>query len=114
MTLAGVGPGVEDKSAAEQVEIQSKYQGYINRQKEEVTKMVSLEGVSIPETIDYTVIPGLSAEAKQKLTFTRPTTLGHASRISGITPAAVGILSVYIKRLNQSFNVRGDQARVTV
>ena len=114
MTLSGVGPGVEDKSAAEQVEIQSKYQGYINRQKEEVTKMVSLEGVSIPETIDYTVIPGLSAEAKQKLTFTRPTTLGHASRISGITPAAVGILSVYIKRLNQSFNVRGDQARVTV
>ena len=114
MSLAGVGPGVEDKSAAEQVEIQSKYQGYINRQKEEVTKMVSLEGVSIPEAIDYTVIPGLSAEAKQKLTFTRPTTLGHASRISGITPAAVGILSVYIKRLNESLSERSAQARATV
>ena len=114
MSLAGVGPGVEDKSAAEQVEIQSKYQGYINRQKEEVTKMVSLEGVSIPEAIDYTVIPGLSAEAKQKLTFTRPTTLGNASRISGITPAAVGILSVYIKRLNESLSERSAQARATV
>jgi tRNA uridine 5-carboxymethylaminomethyl modification enzyme len=114
MSLAGVGPGVEDESVAEQVEIQCKYQGYINRQKEEVTKMVSLEGIKIPEGIDYAVIPGLSAEAKQKLTTTRPTTLGHASRISGITPAAVGILAVYIKRLNQSSNECGEQSRVAV
>jgi tRNA uridine 5-carboxymethylaminomethyl modification enzyme len=114
MSLAGVGPGVEDESVAEQVEIQCKYQGYINRQKEEVTKMVSLEGIKIPEGLDYAVIPGLSVEAEQKLTTTRPTTLGHASRISGITPAAVGILAVYIKRLNQSSNECGEQSRVAV
>ncbi|MDC1310830.1 tRNA uridine-5-carboxymethylaminomethyl(34) synthesis enzyme MnmG [Burkholderiales bacterium] len=111
MSLAGVGPGVMDEVVAEQVEIQSKYEGYISRQKDEVKKMISLEGVKIPEEVDYTIVPGLSTEAKQKLTSTRPSTLGHASRVSGITPAAVGILSVYIKKLNQSLIDRGDQGK---
>ncbi|OUT78043.1 MAG: tRNA uridine-5-carboxymethylaminomethyl(34) synthesis enzyme MnmG [Betaproteobacteria bacterium TMED22] len=112
MSLNGVGPGVEDHVVAEQVEIQSKYQGYISRQKEEVTKMASLEGIKIPKDFDYENVPGLSSEVKQKLTSNRPVTLGHASRISGITPAAVGILSVYLKRSNQSLGEHGDQVRV--
>lgn len=111
MSLVGVGPGVEDEVVAEQVEIQAKYQGYISRQKEEVTKMVSLEGVKIPEDVDYKTVPGLSSEARQKLISTRPSTLGHASRVSGITPAAVSILAVYIKRLNQSLTDRGNQVK---
>ena len=112
MGLVGVGPGVGDEVAAEQVEIQAKYQGYIDRQKEEVTKMAGLEGIQIPEAMDYINVSGLSTEAKQKLTFGRPSTLGQASRISGITPAAIGILLVHIKRANQTSQVRGDHPRV--
>ncbi len=112
MSLVGVGPGVEDEVAAEQVEIQAKYQGYIDRQKEEVTKMAGLEGIQIPEEMNYINISGLSAEAKQKLAFGRPSTLGQASRISGITPAAIGILLVHIKRANQSSQDRGSHSRV--
>ena len=112
MSLVGVGPGVEDEVAAAQVEIQAKYQGYIDRQKEEVTKMAGLEGIQIPEEMDYINVSGLSAEAKQKLAFGRPSTLGQASRISGITPAAIGILLVHIKRANRSSQDRSSHSRV--
>ena len=74
--------------------------------------MASLEEIKIPKDFGYENVPGLSSEVKQKLASNRPVTLGHASRISGITPAAVGILSVYLKRSNQSLGEHGDQVRV--
>lgn len=81
----------------EQVEIQIKYQGYIERQLDQVERARKLEGTRIPAGLDYAVIPGLSAEVREKLLRFRPDTLGQASRIQGVTPAAVAILSVAIK-----------------
>jgi tRNA uridine 5-carboxymethylaminomethyl modification enzyme len=114
MILADVGPGVGDEVVAEQVEIQAKYQGYIDRQKEEVARMVGLEGIKIPTNISYMDVPGLSTEAKQKLEQGRPETLGQASRISGITPAAVGILMVHVKRFNQGATNRDETTRAII
>jgi tRNA uridine 5-carboxymethylaminomethyl modification enzyme len=81
-----------------QVEIDVKYSGYVERQAIEVGRFKSLEEKSIPESLDYTLIRGLSTEARQRLQTIRPTTLGQASRISGITPADIGLLSVWMKR----------------
>jgi tRNA uridine 5-carboxymethylaminomethyl modification enzyme len=114
MILTDVGPGVGDEVVAEQVEIQAKYQGYIDRQKEEVARMVGLEGIKIPTNISYMDVPGLSTEAKQKLEQGRPETLGQASRISGITPAAVGILMVHVKRFNQGATNRDETTRAII
>ena len=86
-----------EPAVREQVEIQVKYQGYIDRQLDQVEKMRKLESTRIPEDLDYAALPGLSAEVKEKLTRFRPDTLGQASRIQGITPAAVGILSMALK-----------------
>nr|WP_306671585.1 tRNA uridine-5-carboxymethylaminomethyl(34) synthesis enzyme MnmG [Endozoicomonas sp. ONNA2] len=83
---------------AEQVEIQAKYQGYIDRQTEEINRMRRYENTRIPVSLDYTLIEGLSNELKQKLTEARPETLGHASRIQGMTPAAVSLLLIYLKK----------------
>ncbi len=83
---------------AEQVEIQTKYQGYIDRQTEEIDRMRRYENTRIPEALDYTLIEGLSNELKQKLSDARPETLGRASRIQGMTPAAVSLLLVYMKK----------------
>ena len=98
MSLPTVGPGLEDRQAAEQVEIQTKYQGYIERQKEEVDRQEQFETLRIPEGFDYAGVKGLSAEVCQKLAKHRPDTLGRASRISGITPAAISLLLVHLKR----------------
>ncbi len=81
----------------EQVEIQIKYQGYIERQLDQVERARKLEGTAIPADFDYAAIPGLSAEVREKLAKFRPDTLGQASRIQGVTPAAVGILALSIK-----------------
>lgn len=81
----------------EQVEIQIKYQGYIERQLDQVERARKVEGTAIPADFDYTAIPGLSAEVREKLTKFRPDTLGQASRIQGVTPAAVGILALALK-----------------
>lgn len=83
---------------AEQVEIQIKYQGYIDRQTEEIDRMRRYENTRIPETLDYTLIEGLSNELKQKLSNARPDTLSRASRIQGMTPAAMSLLLVYMKK----------------
>ncbi|HJX32340.1 MAG TPA: tRNA uridine-5-carboxymethylaminomethyl(34) synthesis enzyme MnmG [Thermodesulfobacteriota bacterium] len=83
----------------EQVEIQIKYAGYINRQEEQVEKFKKMENIKLPFDFDYQKIPGLSREVQEKLTAIRPVSLGQASRISGITPAALSILMVYVKRL---------------
>ena len=82
----------------EQVEIAAKYQGYIDRQNEEIAKQKGSEELKMGETIDYRDVHGLSNEARQKLTLHKPETLGQASRISGITPATISILLIHLKR----------------
>ena len=82
----------------EQVEIAAKYQGYIDRQKEEIAKQAGSEHIKLGEAIDYTDVHGLSIEARQKLTQFKPETIGQANRISGITPATISLLLVYLKR----------------
>ena len=98
MTLPGAGPGLEDGQAAEQVEIQAKYQGYIERQREEIARYAHYESLRLPQDIDYRTLRGLSVEVQQKLNQHRPETLGQAARISGVTPAAVSVLLVYLKQ----------------
>ncbi|TCP12994.1 tRNA uridine 5-carboxymethylaminomethyl modification enzyme [Crenobacter luteus] len=98
MTLPGAGEPVTEPDVAEQVEIQVKYQGYIDRQNEEIARASGLEEVRLPDDIDYALVKGLSKEVQQKLNAQRPETLGQASRIQGITPAAVALLMVHLKR----------------
>jgi len=83
----------------EQVEIQAKYQGYIDRQRDEVARQITYESLALPETLDYSEVIGLSREVCQKLQTQRPQTLGQAARIQGITPAAIGLLLVHLKRM---------------
>jgi tRNA uridine 5-carboxymethylaminomethyl modification enzyme len=109
MTLPGAGPGVEDVQVAEQVEIQAKYQGYIERQREEIVRQEQHENLKLPQDLDYGRLRGLSVEARQKLALHRPETLGQASRISGITPAAISVLLVYLKRATNATR-QGAQA----
>ena len=98
MTLPNAQQQVLEADAAEQVEIQAKYQGYIERQNEEINHRQNLEKLKLPANIDYAQVKGLSAEVQQKLNQFRPETVGQASRISGITPAAVALLMVHLKR----------------
>jgi len=98
MTLPGAGPGTKDRQVADQVEIQAKYQGYITRQQDEVARREHYETMPLPRGLDYRNVRGLSVEVQQKLTQHRPETLGQASRISGVTPAAISLLLVYLKR----------------
>ena len=97
MTLPGAAPGVEDARVAEQVEIQAKYQGYIERQQEEIARYEHYEDLKLPQDVDYGSLRGLSMEVRQKLSLHRPETLGQASRISGVTPAAISVLLVHLK-----------------
>jgi tRNA uridine 5-carboxymethylaminomethyl modification enzyme len=89
---------VSDPAVAEQVEIQAKYEGYISRQRAEVERRKGAESTRLPQDLDYRNVRGLSAEAQQKLNHHRPETIGQASRISGITPAAISLLLVHLKR----------------
>lgn len=100
MEIDGIGPGLDHVQAAEQVEIQIKYAGYIERQKDEIAKTQRHEETLLPPTFDYSQISGLSNEVVAKLTESRPETIGKASRISGITPAAISLLLVYLKKHN--------------
>ncbi len=98
MSLPGIGPGVADEKVAEQVEIQEKYAGYIRRQQEEVEKTRQAEAVTLPKTLDYEQVKGLSSEVREKLIRHRPETLGQAGRIPGVTPAAVSLLLIHLKK----------------
>lgn len=98
MTLPGAGTPVISVQVAEQVEIQAKYHGYIQRQQEEVSRQAQYENTLLPKDIDYRVVKGLSNEVQQKLNQHKPETIGQASRISGVTPAAVSLLLVHLKR----------------
>jgi tRNA uridine 5-carboxymethylaminomethyl modification enzyme len=83
---------------AEQVEIQAKYAGYIDRQNAEVARREGMDSKALPSDLDYTTVRGLSVEAQQKLNRHKPETIGQAARISGITPAAISLLLVHLKR----------------
>lgn len=98
MAIEGVGPGLEHATAAEQVEIQIKYEGYINRQQDEIAKQERNETTMLPTDFDYAAVKGLSNEVVLKLNQAKPETVGQASRISGITPAAISLLLVYLKK----------------
>ena len=99
MTLPGAAPDAPlEPQAAEQVEIQTKYHGYIDRQQEEITRHRQHESTPLPRDIDYASLRGLSREVQQKLNQHRPETVGQASRISGVTPAAISILLVHARR----------------
>ncbi|MEJ2321781.1 MAG: tRNA uridine-5-carboxymethylaminomethyl(34) synthesis enzyme MnmG, partial [Gammaproteobacteria bacterium] len=98
MTIEGVGPGHPDPKVAEQVEIQAKYAGYIDRQKLEIARTRESAGLSLPEDFDYSRVHGLSAELREKFAQHKPATVGQAARIPGVTPAAVSLLVIYLKR----------------
>ncbi|WP_435275458.1 tRNA uridine-5-carboxymethylaminomethyl(34) synthesis enzyme MnmG [Psychrobium sp. nBUS_13] len=98
MKIDGCGPGLEKEDAAYQVQTQIKYAGYIARQMDEVEKQQRNENTLLPIDLDYSQVSGLSNEVVAKLTEARPATLGMASRISGITPAAISLLLVYMKK----------------
>ncbi|TXJ76718.1 tRNA uridine-5-carboxymethylaminomethyl(34) synthesis enzyme MnmG, partial [Klebsiella pneumoniae] len=89
---------LEDRQAAEQVEIQVKYEGYIARQQDEIEKQQRNENTLLPATLDYRQVTGLSNEVIAKLNDHKPSSIGQASRISGITPAAISILLVWLKK----------------
>ncbi len=98
MKIEGLGPAIKDRQASEQIEIQTKYAGYIDRQLDEIAKKKRNEDTLIPKEFDYQQISGLSNEVVAKLKDARPETIGKASRISGITPAAISLLLVYLKK----------------
>ena len=96
--VPALGPAVTDAKVAEQVEIQAKYSGYLDRQADEIERQRRSEATLIPADFDYAVVSGLSAEVRAKLEKIRPETVGQAMRISGVTPAAISLLLVYLKR----------------
>ena len=101
MTLPGVGPGVSDEPVSDQIEIAAKYAGYIGRQADEIARQDQLETTVLPPDFDYLALTGLSIEARQTLSAQRPETLAQASRMPGITPAAISLLWVHLKRRNR-------------
>jgi tRNA uridine 5-carboxymethylaminomethyl modification enzyme len=98
MSIAALNPGEIDSKVAEQVEIQIKYAGYIDRQSDEVARQLRNETTKIPKNINYQHVVGLSTEVQQKLTLAKPETIGQASRIPGVTPAAISLILVYLKK----------------
>ncbi len=98
MQVPALGPPVADARVAEQVETAAKYSGYLQRQNEEIARQRRNEETRIPVDFDYAGVRGLSAEVMQKLARTRPQTIGQAIRISGVTPAAISLLLVHLKR----------------
>ena len=85
----------------EEIELQVKFKGYIDRQNEQVARFKKMESVLLPQNIDYRSLSGLSNEVVEKLTKIQPLSLGQASRISGITPAAVSVLQVHLKKIQK-------------
>jgi tRNA uridine 5-carboxymethylaminomethyl modification enzyme len=98
MTLPELGPGTESTEVAEQLEIQARYHGYIERQKAEIERASVHESTELPDSLDYAGVRGLSSEVSEKLQRYRPATLGQARRISGITPAAISLLMVHLRK----------------
>ncbi|CAN1536655.1 GidA Flavin-dependent tRNA uridine 5-carboxymethylaminomethyl modification enzyme GidA [Methylophilaceae bacterium] len=105
LSLSNDGLGEVEPAVREQVEIAAKYQGYIDRQTDEVARSRGQENTGLPSDLDYREIHGLPIEAQQKLNAQKPETIGQASRISGITPAAISLLLVYLKRQSRAKKV---------
>ena len=110
LSLGEIGLGEVEPAVREQVEIAAKYQGYIDRQIDEVARSRGQENTKLPVDLDYREIHGLPIEAQQKLNAHKPETIGQASRISGITPAAISLLLVYLKRKSRAKAVNLDSA----
>ena len=109
--LPGIaGEPVVDESVAEQVQIQAKYQGYIDRQQDEIARLKRHESTPLPADLDYQRVEGLSHEIRQKLAEAQPATLAHATRISGVTPAAVSILLIHLKKRRLLDDHKADSA----
>jgi tRNA uridine 5-carboxymethylaminomethyl modification enzyme len=98
VSLPNAGPGIADQEAAEQVEIEAKYAGYVTRQLDEIERQRGQEHQALPLDFDYMSLSSLSIEVRQKLNQAKPATLGQASRVAGVTPAAISVLMVYLKR----------------
>ncbi|HEY2104617.1 MAG TPA: tRNA uridine-5-carboxymethylaminomethyl(34) synthesis enzyme MnmG, partial [Candidatus Binataceae bacterium] len=94
--------GILASDEAAELEIEVKYEGYVRRQAESVERFRRLDEATIPHGLDYAAVPGLSTEVRERLTKVRPHSLGQASRMPGITPAAVSLLAVYLKGANRS------------
>ena len=101
INLPGAGPGVSDPEVIRQLEIEARYAGYIERQIDDVRRGQSLEKTPIPAEFDYAAVCGLSNEVVQKLTEFRPLSVGQAQRISGVTPAAVSLLLVHLRKMQR-------------
>lgn len=102
------GQAIDNLPAALQIEIDAKYSGYIDRQQDEIARLRAYENTLIPDDFDYSQVDGLSNEVKQKLTNLRPQTLAQASRISGVTPAAISLVLVYLKKRGALTRLRSD------
>jgi tRNA uridine 5-carboxymethylaminomethyl modification enzyme len=98
MVIEGIGPGVSNPQVAEQVEIQAKYAGYIQRQTQEIERLRRYTELPIPSITAYDSVIGLSTEIRQKLNEHKPETIGLAARIPGMTPAALSLLLVHLKK----------------
>jgi tRNA uridine 5-carboxymethylaminomethyl modification enzyme len=113
--VAGLkGQPCEDSQAAEQVAVQAKYAGYIDRQQEDIERLRRYENTTLPVDLDFDAVEGLSNEVKQKLSSARPDTLARAGRIPGVTPAAISLLLIYLKKrgvLQRSDRSRPDRSR---
>src|SRR5690606_12627260 len=102
VSVAALGPGVDDARVAEQVEVRAKYAGYVERQRDEIERQRRHETTVIPRAFDFAAVAGLSAEVRAKLERSRPETVGEAMRISGVTPAAISLLLVHLKRQSRA------------
>ena len=111
VAVPSLGPGADDPAVAEQVEIETKYAGYLERQREEIARAQRNEGTPIPDGFDYAQVRGLSAEVAQKLQRVRPQTIGQAQRIPGITPAAISLLLVHLARSQREGAAPADRQR---
>jgi tRNA uridine 5-carboxymethylaminomethyl modification enzyme len=96
--IEGIGPGVEDEQISQQLETQVRYSGYLGRQQEDIAQRRRHESMEIGEDFDFGGVTGLSAEVREKLQNVRPDTIGQASRVPGVTPAAISLLLVHLKK----------------
>jgi tRNA uridine 5-carboxymethylaminomethyl modification enzyme len=101
--IDAIGPAVADAAVAQQVEIQAKYAGYLARQHDEIERQRRYQEQTLPVNFDYNAVRGLSNEFCEKLVSVRPQTIGQAARIPGVTPAAVSLLLIHIKKHQQAY-----------
>jgi tRNA uridine 5-carboxymethylaminomethyl modification enzyme len=116
MSVEGIGPGVADLRVAEQVEIQARYSGYLERQQAEINRQHRHREQALPADLDYNAVRGLSKEVCEKLQAVRPQTIGQAARVPGITPAAVSLLLIHLRKRGrlECESARGDRDAIQI